>query len=107
MAKYYGKIGYGIEEETAPGVYEVMIVERSYYGDVLRNSRRYENSDKLNDELKLSNRISIVADAYAYDHAADIRYAIVMGSKWKVTDLEIERPRMILTLGGVWHGDES
>lgn len=109
MAKFCGVVGYGVEKETAPGVYEPSIEERRYFGDVLRNAKRWENGEGLNDDLKITNRISIVADAYAYEHAYAIRYVSWMGTKWKVSelDIDIQRPRIILSIGGVWNGDET
>lgn len=107
MAKFCGVVGYGVEEEKSPGVYELGIEERRYFGDVLRNANRWDNGEGLNDDLKITNRISIVADAYAYEHAYAIRYVTWMGTKWKVSELDIQRPRIILSIGGVWNGDET
>lgn len=103
MAKYYGKIGYGVTEETTPGNWEETITERSYTGDVIQFYRRYDTSENLNDNLNVSNRVSIVADAYAYNHIADLRYITWMGAKWKVTGVDVQRPRLILTIGGVYN----
>ena len=107
MAKYYGRIGYGETVETAPGVWEEVITERHYYGDVTRNARRWENGDRLNDNLIVSNQISIVADDYAYTHFAYIRYVEWMGALWKPTHVEVQRPRIILQVGGVYNGDTA
>lgn len=107
MAKFCGEVGYGVENETSPGVYELDLDERRYYGDVLRNAHRWEQGEVLNDDLKITNRISIVADAYAYEHADAIRYVTWLGTKWKVSELDIQPPRIILSIGGVWHGDET
>lgn len=107
MAKYYGKVGYGITEKTAPGVCTETVVERSYYGDVLRNYRRLDGSEHLNDDLNVSNTISIVADAFAYEHFFAIRYIEWMGTKWKVTGVEVMRPRLNLTVGGVYNGPQG
>lgn len=104
MAKWFGKIGFAKTAETKPGVWEEQITEREYYGDVMRNSRRLQSSaDKLNDDLNISNEISIVADPYANEHFYSIRYAEFSGAKWKVSDVEVQYPRLILTLGGVWN----
>lgn len=80
------------------------IIEREYYGDEVRNSSRWETSNLgSNDDLNIQNTISIVADAFAYQNADRIRYATYMGQKWKVKTVEIARPRLILTLGGVYN----
>jgi hypothetical protein len=107
MSKYCGKIGYATATETSPGIWTEVITERRYYGDVTRLSRRLENGDRLNSNVNISHSISIVADGYAYDNILALRYAEWMGTKWKVTDVEVQRPRMILTLGGVYNGDET
>lgn len=103
MARYYGKIGYAEPVETAPGVWEYSITTRQYYGDVIRNTRRLENGEGLNDDLNINNQFSIVADAYAYQNFHAIRYIEWMGTKWKVSSVEVERPRLVLTVGGVYH----
>ena len=104
MARYCGKIGYAVQSETAPGVWTEIIKERTYYGEVLRNSRRLQNSGSLNDDIEISNRLSIIADPYAYENFHNMRYAVYMGSKWKISDAEVERPRLILSLGGLYNG---
>lgn len=104
MAKFYGKIGYANTVETKPGVYEEQIVERSYYGDLIRNTRRLQSADQVNDDINISNEISIVADPYATNNFHTMRYAVFMGTKWKVSNVEVSYPRLILTLGGVYNG---
>ena len=104
MAKFYGKIGYANTVETKPGVYEEQIVERSYYGDLIRNSRRLQSADQVNDDINISNEISIVADPYATNNFHTMRYAVFMGAKWKISNVEVSYPRLILTLGGVYNG---
>ena len=104
MAKYYGLIGYAETVETAPGVWKEQITERVYYGDVIRNSRRLQSTEHLNDDVNISNQISIVADPYAINNFHSMRYAEFMGAKWKVSDIEVQYPRLLLTLGGLYNG---
>lgn len=104
MAKFYGKIGYASTVETKSGVYEEQIVERSYYGDLIRNTRRLQSADQVNDDINISNEISIVADPYATNNFHTMRYAVFMGTKWKISNVEVSYPRLILTLGGVYNG---
>lgn len=107
MARFAGPVGYGETVETAPGVHEDVITERTYYGDVVRNTRKLQDGEGVNDNLTVSNSISIVADAYARDHFHDIRYIRFAGTLWTVSDVEVQRPRLLLRLGGVYNGPKA
>lgn len=105
MAKWFGKIGYVITKETKPGVWTEDVTEKTYRGDVLRNTFMFQNQpNSTNDNLNINRQISIVADQFINDNLGFIRYAEYMGSKWKVTSAEPQYPRIILTLGGVYNG---
>ena len=106
MAKFFGKIGYGVTEETAPGsgVWVDTIVEYEYYGDVVKNERKLLPGENLNDDLSVQNSISIVADAYANEHFFAIRYIQWAGALWTVSHVEVQSPRLLLRLGGVYNG---
>ena len=101
--KYYGNVGYANSVETSPGVWEDKIVTRPYYGDILRNTRRLQTGEYLNDDISVGNSISIIADAYAYENFFSIRFVEWMGVKSKVDTVEVQRPRLILSLGGVYN----
>ena len=108
MAKFHGIIGFaGDQTETSPGIWTEGITEREYVGDLLRFNRRTESSGKVNDDMKISNQISIIADAYLNENLYAIRYVTFMGGKWKIESVEVEYPRMIFTLGGLYHGSED
>ena len=107
MAKWYGEIGFAETVETKPGVWVEQITRRNYYGDVTRDSRRLQTADKLNDNINISNQISIISDPYANENFHSMRYAFYMGTRWKITDIEVQYPRLNLTLGGVWNGESS
>lgn len=102
MAKWYGKIGYVEQVETVPGVWEEKPIERNYYGDVVRNIRKLESSGELNDNVNVSMEISIVADPYAMQNFHAMRYIEFMGSLWKVSNIEVNYPRLVLTIGGLY-----
>lgn len=104
MAKFYGSIGYAEQKETNPGVWEEEITERSYFGDLIRNARRLESSNSTNDDININNEISIVADQFAYQNFHKMRYVVFMGAKWKISNVEVQHPRLILTIGGVYNG---
>ena len=104
MAKFYGNIGFAETVETEPGVWVEEMTVRPYYGELVRNTRRLENSGGVNDNVNISNDISIIADPYANHNFHSIRYIEFMGVKWKVSNIEVRYPRLILTIGGVHNG---
>lgn len=104
MAKWFGKIGFSEQEETAPGVYTEKIVDRDYYGDVIRNTRRLQSTDQVNDDIGISNEISIVADPYAMNNFHSMRWVEWMGTKWKAVSVDVQYPRLTISLGEVWNG---
>lgn len=104
MAKFYGPIGYAELVETAPGVWKEQITERNYYGELVRNTRRLQSTDQVNDDINVANEISIVADPFANENFHSMRYVEFMGAKWKITNVEVRYPNLILTVGGVYNG---
>jgi hypothetical protein len=104
MAKFHGPIGFAVSEETKPGVWTNKITERTYTGDVKPTVRIMQTSDQINDDLNVTDQISIMADAFANENFHAMRYVEYMGALWKVSSVRVERPRLILTLGGVYNG---
>lgn len=104
MAKFYSQIGYAKSVESSPGVWEEKMIKRNYYGEVVRSSRRLQTSDKVNDDVSLSNELSIVSDPFATQNFHNMRYISWMGTKWKITNVEVRYPRLVLTIGGVYNG---
>lgn len=102
MAKWYGAIGYAKTIETNPGVWEEQITTRNYYGDLIRNFRKLESSGNLNDNVNVANEISIIADPFATQNIYAMRYVEFMGTKWKISNVEVQYPRLILTIGGLY-----
>lgn len=107
MAKFYGAVGYGLSTETSPGVWEDVITEVKYYGDVIRNTRTLDNGEKVNNDLSVGNSISIMADAYANENFFAIRYIEWAGTLWTVENVEVKSPRLILRLGGMYNGQTA
>lgn len=104
MAKWFGKIGFeGGTAETEPSVFTEQMVERDYYGDVLEWGRQMQAGDGVNDDIVFQNRLSILADPFANENFGSMRYAEFGGVKWKVSDVKVQYPRLILSFGGIWH----
>ena len=104
MAKFFGKIGFEQTVEIERGIHEPQIIEKSYYGDIGRNTRRLQNSGGVNDNINIANEISILADPYANENYFAMRYIEFMGAKWKIESIEVQYPRLILTVGGLYNG---
>jgi len=106
MTRFCDKVGYGIsqEKEDQPGVWVDVITEFPYTGTVIRNTRRLDDNEKLNQDINVANSISIVADQYAVEHFAYIKYVRWSGVIWTVTSVEVQSPRLILSLGSVYNG---
>ena len=107
MAKWYGAIGYADNVEVTPGEWEDEIVEKFYYGDLIRNIRKMQNAGEINDNINLANEISIVADPFAINNIFSMRYVEFMGAKWKISSVEVRYPRLILTVGGLYNVEQT
>lgn len=104
MAKFFGPIGYAEIKETSPGVWTEVITERNYYGDVVKNMSRVRDTEHLNDTMTVDNQLSIVVDEYAYNNCHIMRYVKWMGIRWKISLIQVQRPRLLLSIGGVYNG---
>lgn len=105
MARYYGRVGFKIaEDDQTTGIVRNTVVEKPYFGRIIEHSRKWQGSDSATDDLVLANQIAITANDYAFNHATAIAYAVYMNGRWKVTDIRIKRPEIILTLGGIYNG---
>lgn len=102
--RFFGVVGFTMTEETAPGVWEDQIIERQYYGDANKIRSRWEKSEGLNDDIRISTEISIIADPFAHEQFPYMKYVTYMGHKWAITDIDIsDAPRIKLTLGGLYN----
>lgn len=103
MPKFQGVIGFSTTVETTAGVWEEQITERNYCVEIIRNTRKLTNSEQLNDNLDITNEFSILADPYARNNFHSMRYIKFMGALWKITTVEVQYPRLILNVGGVYN----
>lgn len=108
MTRFAGVVGYSSTQEQAAGVWKDVITEMHYYGSVVRDSRSLQpNQEQLNDNISVGNSISIVADAYARENITAMRYVMWNGKPWRITNVEVSRPRLVLQLGGLWNGNTA
>ncbi len=105
MAKFYGKIGFAQVEEVKPGVWKEVITERNYYGDLVKNIRNLQGAQQLNDDINISNEFSILADPFAIENFHMMRYIEYMNVKWKISRVDVQYPRLTLSVGGVYNGE--
>lgn len=107
MGKWFGKIGYCVTKETVPGVWDEEITECEHFGQIIDDSRRHQSSDKANEDIEITVKISILSDPFAESNCQHIRYIEFMGALWEVTSVQPKPPRLILTLGGVYNGKQA
>jgi len=107
MAKFHGKIGYAITAETTPGVWTEQVTERDYFGDIVKHVQKWQSGDNLNDDIKIDNEFSVVADPFAYENFHAMKYVKWMGAPWKIVKIDVQRPRIRLTIGGVYNGETA
>ena len=107
MAKFYGKIGYATTVETSPGIWQEEIIEKPYYGDFVRSTRKLNGGTTVNSDINVANEISIVADPFANENFYSMRYVMFKGTKWKIMSVEIQYPRLILEIGGIYNENKK
>lgn len=105
MARFHDKVGFLIPmDNQITGISEPVPVEKPYYGRILEHSRRWDSSDSTNDDLTITNQISITANDYAFKYLSSIAYVRWKKGCWKVSSIRVKGPEIVLTLGGVWNG---
>lgn len=108
MARFAGKVGFIVTEEDpiGSGIWKEVPIERTYYGNIEKNTLSWRNADRIDDDKDISNKISIVADPFAYENFHAMRYVEFMGSFWEINTISVERPRLVLSIGGLYNGGE-
>lgn len=104
MSKFSGLVGYVTQSETSPGVWSSVENSNMMKGDIIRQSSNNQNDDKVNSDVTLSHRVSLLGDAYSFNNYYNIRWIEIHGQKWEISSIEIQRPRIVVTLGGIWNG---
>lgn len=103
--RFFGKVGYQIETESTDSVWAKTMVAKSYFGDVIRNNTRRDTGDTINDQIDINNRISIVADPFAFENFQNMKYVEWLKQLWNIKSIELQPPRIILEVGGVYNGE--
>ena len=103
MSRWYGKIGFIVQEETSPGIWNEVAVEKNYYGDIYNRSRKWQQNQELIDDITITNEITITTDPYIIENLTNIKYVVIMGIKWKVNNITLNAPRLTLSLGGIYN----
>lgn len=103
--RFFGKVGYQVETESTDSVWAKTMVAKSYFGDVIRNNTRRDTGDMINDQIDVNNRISIVADPFAFENFQNMKYVEWLKQLWNIKSIELQPPRIILEVGGVYNGE--
>lgn len=103
MSRWYGKIGFSVQEETSPGIWNEVVEEKNYYGDLSNRSRRWQQGQDLIDDITITNELTITTDPYIIENLTNIKYVVIMGIKWKISNITLSAPRLTLSLGGIYN----
>lgn len=103
MARFHGMLGFAIQTEVRPGVFQERITECECYGRVLNASFMNQQTSETNEDLRVNNRVSITANTYAIENFQFMRYLTYMGVKWRISNVEVQYPELILSIGGVYN----
>ena len=104
MAKFAGLVGYGVQVETSPGIWENEERTLVMKGDLIRQNVDIRGNDKINGDIALGHRLSLIGDAYAFDNYFNMKWVEIDGRKWTVASIEVQRPRLIVGIGGLYNG---
>lgn len=106
--KWYGKIGFVETVDEGDGIWKTHVTEKTYAGDLRRISSKWSsNSNSTNYNFNISNQISIISDPYLEKSLHAIRYVEFMGAFYDVTDIEVQYPRLNMSIGGVYNGETA
>lgn len=107
MDKFSGKIGFVSNEEIEPGIWEDIVTEKPYRGEIRKNHQNFNVTDTTSGEIKITNLFSIMGNSYAFAHVSDIRYLVWRGNRWLIDTIELRYPRLEITLkGGLYNGPQ-
>lgn len=104
MARFAGLVGYVTQVESVPGIWSPEETSKMMKGDIIKQSSTVQNGDKVNSDVTLNHRVSLLGDAYAFDKYFNLKWIEVDGRKWEISSVEVQRPRLIVSLGGLWNG---
>ena len=104
MARFSGPIGINRGTvETAPGIIKRNIVEVEVTGEVRQLKFRWPEAG-MRDGLKAQHVLSVVTPEDSEIDLTEAVYIGWQGRKWSVTSIQYKRPRVELTLGGLYNG---
>jgi hypothetical protein len=104
MNRFYGIVGF-VKTDDDPhdsGICEPKITEKKYYGNFLSQGYRLDESQKINPDIQLLNRVSLFTDRYAFENLAYIAYVKIAGTKWAVSSVEYQGKRLICSFKGIY-----
>lgn len=102
MAKYHGKLGFVLTEQTSPGTWTPRTEIREVTGDVLQRTVRENDSQSINPNVTFDQQISIVYDSFMTQHMFVLEWIEWFGKRWKISKIDIRPPRMNITIGSEW-----
>lgn len=105
MARFAGIVGMKEDPiETSPGIFEVVVTEKKVSGEIIYKPVRWTSGELSQDGVTVNHSLSILADASSLEDFSKAAYVEWQGVRWTVTAIDYRRPRIFLTLGGIYNG---
>jgi hypothetical protein len=103
MSKFWGPIGINRGfQETGPGIID-NVIEEVYVKGEIRNVKASWSQQTMNDTLQARHLLSVVTPEDSEIDFNEVVYIVWQGHKWAVTSIQYNRPRVELTLGGLYN----
>ncbi len=104
MTRFRGSIGINRGSvETSPGIFEPSIEELEVTGEMRNPSARWP-AHQQGGSVSARHALSIVTPEDSIVDYTEVVYVIWQSQKWSVVSIQYKRPRIELTLGGLYNG---
>lgn len=107
MTRFHGEVGFATSVEVRPGYHKEVMQAFEYFGDIVDDSRTFDNSNQINPKVSLGQSVSIVADDTLIRNFDNIRYVKWGNTAWTANSVKTKHPRLIISLGGVYTGEKA
>ena len=99
------KLGFSYTRDDGHGVWKQVNTEKVYKAEITSH-KWYLNREKdtPNVSYKTGESFSVLMDSFLQENLGYITYVVLNGVKWDISSIDVQRPRVHITPGGMYHG---